>query len=51
MQHDWILGVLADLKNFALGNGFPALAEQLEDARIVAMAEQASAPKRDGLGV
>ena len=42
MQHDWILDVLADLKSFALTNGLPALAEQLEDSRMVAMAEVAS---------
>ena len=42
MQHDWILDVLADLKAFATSNGLPALAEQLDDARIVAMAETAS---------
>lgn len=42
MQHDWILDVLADLKNFAKTNGLPALAEQLEDSRMVAMAEVAS---------
>lgn len=42
MQHDWILDVLADLKTFATSNGLPALAEQLDDARIVAMAETAS---------
>ncbi len=42
MQHDWILDVLADLKSFATANGLPALAEQLEDTRLVAMAEAAS---------
>ncbi|MDD9741788.1 MAG: hypothetical protein RID15_00060 [Marinovum algicola] len=51
MQHDWILDVLADLKTFALSNGLPALAEQLDDARIVAMAEQASCTEGTGIGV
>jgi hypothetical protein len=39
MQSDWILDVLTDLKTFATINGFPALAEQLDDTAIVAMAE------------
>ncbi|WP_417525450.1 hypothetical protein [Marinovum sp.] len=51
MQHDWILDVLADLKTFALTNGLPALAEQLDDARIVAMAEQASSTEGSGIGI
>ncbi|WP_425040800.1 hypothetical protein [Primorskyibacter sp. S187A] len=42
MQHDWILDVLADLKTYAQTNGLSQVAEQLEDTRIVAMAEIAS---------
>ncbi|MCF3593502.1 hypothetical protein LZG00_05775 [Rhodobacteraceae bacterium LMO-12] len=42
MKNDWILDVLADLKTFALSNGLPVLAEQLEDTAIVAAAELAS---------
>ncbi len=39
MRSDWILDVLTDLKTFARANGLPALAEQLDDTAIVAMAE------------
>ncbi|MEO0389457.1 MAG: hypothetical protein AAF218_00810 [Pseudomonadota bacterium] len=42
MRRDWILDVLADLKTFARSNDMPALAEQLDDTSIVAMAEIAS---------
>ncbi|PYC47844.1 hypothetical protein DI396_07065 [Litorivita pollutaquae] len=42
MQNDWILDVLSDLKTFASGNGLTALAEQLDDATLVAAAELAS---------
>ncbi|WP_371037379.1 MULTISPECIES: hypothetical protein [unclassified Rhodosalinus] len=53
MKHDWILDVLADLKNFSRANGLPALAERLDDTRLLAMAEIASqsgrAPRGDRL--
>ena len=42
MQNDWILDVLADLKSFAIANGMCALAEQLDDATLIAAAEIAS---------
>ena len=42
MQCDWILDVLADLKSFAVANSLEALAEQLDDTRLVAAAEIAS---------
>ena len=42
MGSDWILDVLTDLKTFARANGMPALAEQLDDTTIVAMAEIAA---------
>lgn len=42
MGKDWILDVLTDLRTFAVSNGMPALAEQLDDTRIVAMSEIAS---------
>jgi hypothetical protein len=42
MRSDWILDVLTDLKTFARANGLTALAEQLDDTSIVAMAEIAS---------
>ncbi|WP_428928773.1 hypothetical protein [Marinibacterium sp. SX1] len=42
MQNDWILDVLADLKSFATANGMTTLAEQLDDATLIAAAEIAS---------
>lgn len=42
MGDDWILDVLADLKVYAETNGLSVLAEQLDDARLVAAAEIAS---------
>ena len=39
MQKDWILDVLADLREFALSNNLPTLAEQLDDTALVALAE------------
>ncbi|WP_299043683.1 hypothetical protein [uncultured Tateyamaria sp.] len=42
MRSDWILDVLTDLKTFARANEMPALAEQLDDTAIVAMAEIAA---------
>lgn len=39
MQYDWIIDVLTDLKTFATRNGLPALAEQLDDVRLVAATE------------
>lgn len=46
MRSDWILDVLADLKTFALSIDMPALAEQLDDTAIVAMAEIAAREER-----
>lgn len=42
MENDWILDVLADLKTFAQKNGFVALAEQLDDATLIAATEIAT---------
>ncbi|MEP4509566.1 MAG: hypothetical protein ABJP90_06105 [Paracoccaceae bacterium] len=42
MRREWILDVLSDLKSFARDNNMPALAEQLDDTSIVAMAEIAT---------
>ena len=39
MKNEWILDVLADLKCFAQNNSLGALAEQLDDTRLVAAAE------------
>ena len=41
MTHTWILDVLADLKAYARKNDLGALAEQLDDARLVAVSELA----------
>ena len=41
-QHDWILDVLVDLKSFATANDLGALAEQLDDTMLIAVAEIAS---------
>ena len=38
-NNDWILDVLSDLKTFASANGLSALAEQLDDTRLIAAAE------------
>lgn len=42
MSHNWIIDVLADLKQFALQNELVALAEQLDDTTLVAATELAS---------
>ncbi len=42
MRNEWILDVLIDLRAFASANGLGALAEQLDDATLVAAAEIAS---------
>lgn len=39
MRNDWILDVLTDLRTFARDNGLPELAERLDDAQLVAVAE------------
>ncbi|MGB3408892.1 MAG: hypothetical protein WBA67_15530 [Jannaschia sp.] len=39
MSKNWIIEVLADLHGFAAVNGLPALADQLEEALVVAIAE------------
>jgi len=46
MRSDWILDVLADLRTFALSIDLTALAEQLDDTAIVALAEIASLEER-----
>ncbi len=42
MAHDWILDVIADLKTYAKTNGLSVLADELEDAMLIAAAEIAS---------
>lgn len=46
MRSDWILDVLADLKTFALSVDLTALAEQLDDTALIALAEIASLEER-----
>ncbi|MEX0329543.1 MAG: hypothetical protein AB3N07_12540 [Ruegeria sp.] len=41
-KDEWILDVLSDLNAFAVANGMNALAEQLDDTRLIAAAEIAS---------
>ena len=43
MKNEWILDVLADLKNFAKANHLPELAEQLADTASLAAVELSSA--------
>jgi len=43
MAQDWIVDVLADLRNFAIQNGLTNLAEQLDDTILVAATELAQA--------
>ena len=42
MRNDWIIDVLADLGVFARQNNLPNLAEQIEVASLVALAELAT---------
>ena len=42
MEHDWILDVLADLRNYAKRNDLPALAEHLHDTALLAAVEISS---------
>ena len=46
MGNDWIIGVLADLKNFAQKNDLPLLAVQLDETSLVAEAELAQWSER-----
>lgn len=46
MQNEWILDVLTDLRTFAHLNGLSVLAEYLDDTRLVAATELASAGER-----
>lgn len=39
MANDWIIDVLADLRQYALRHNYIALAEQLDDAIVVAAGE------------
>lgn len=47
MSYDWILDVLADMRNFAASNGLPGLAEQLTHTSKIATAEIADRRRQD----
>lgn len=42
MTDKWILDVLADMRAFARGNDMPMLAEQLDEASLIAAVELAN---------
>lgn len=44
MQHDWLIRVIEDLRTYALAHGLVALAEHLDQARMLALAEIANLP-------
>jgi cytochrome c553 len=46
MSDEWIIDVLTDLKAYAEKNGLHVTADQLDDARFVAVAEIASASRQ-----
>lgn len=50
MASDWIIDVLADLRDYATTHGMSATAACIEDATLIALAEAASpmAPERNG---
>ncbi|WP_371171285.1 hypothetical protein [Aliiroseovarius sp. 2305UL8-7] len=47
MSDEWIIDVLTDLKAYAVKNGLDITAEQLDDARLIAMTEIASASRQE----
>lgn len=51
MTHDWIIDVLTDLKTFARANAMNALAEQLDEAQLVAQVEIASGAEGGAFGL
>ncbi len=42
MKHDWMIRTLEDLQAYAKANRLPALAEHLEEAKLLAFTEIAS---------
>ena len=48
MRHDWIFDVLADLRSYALKNGLPELAAEVDAALRVARHEIAAANRGPG---
>ena len=51
MRHDWIMDVLTDLRSYARTNGLHALAEQLDDARLLVQVELASQGEDGRVGI
>lgn len=51
MRHDWIMDVLTDLRSYARTNGLQALAEQLDDARLLVQVELASQGEDGRVGI
>ncbi|MBU2962064.1 hypothetical protein KO516_14835 [Citreicella sp. C3M06] len=51
MTHDWIIDVLTDLKTFARANAMNALAEQLDEAQLIAQLEIASGAEGGAFGI
>ena len=49
MQHEWMIRVLEDLQSYADIHDLAALAEHLDQARLLAMTEVASLPAPEGL--
>lgn len=44
VKHDWMIRVLEDLQLYARANAMTALAEHLDQARLLALTEAASLP-------
>lgn len=50
MTHEWMIDVLADLRQYAIRNYYLELAEQIDDAIVVAAVELRRAPTADRSG-
>ena len=44
-EHDWMIGVIEDMVAYARAHGLPALAEHLDQGRLLALTEIASQPE------
>ena len=47
MTHEWMIDVLADLRQYAIRNYYLELAEQIDDAIVVAAVELRRAPAKE----
>lgn len=47
VQHKWLIRVLEELQTYARLHALPKLADQLDQARLLAMLEIAGLPDRD----